>query len=253
MKSATACICGRRLSVHRRFSFRPVNSVFLLFALIAAGAVAPLPARANEFSQKSAYSARLFTAGTLMIDTRMGDLRIDGWDRPRVEVEAEKVVVAGTEEKAKGLYEMVRIRLEGQDKQVRLSTIYPPRSLRRPFRGESNISVNFHIRMPYDANLTLHCVDGDVRIAGIAGSEQLFVHYGDVEIDVPDIYRVRSLEAHTWLGYVQSDLHGTSEDTAGFRPRISFHNSGGDQDILVKVHMGGVWVYRGEEHSDDYD
>ncbi len=253
MQATTASIWVRRLSVHGRLSNRLVKGGLLFFGVIAAVTVECVPARAEEFSQKSAYAARLFTAGTLLIDTRMGDLQIDGWDRPRVEVEAEKVVEAGTAEKAKRLYELVKIRLEGQDKQVRLATIYPPRSLRRPFRGESKISVNFHIRMPYDANLSLHCVDGDVRVAGIVGSEQLFVHYGDVEINVPDIYRVRSLEAHTWLGYVESDLHGTSEDTAGFRPRISFHNSGGNQDILVKVHMGGVWVYRGEGHAGDYD
>lgn len=51
---------------------------------------------ADEFSQNSRYSARLFTGGTLIIDSRVGDIHVCGWDEPRVEVDAEKVVRAGT-------------------------------------------------------------------------------------------------------------------------------------------------------------
>jgi hypothetical protein len=43
------------------------------------------------------------------------------------------------------------------------------------------------------------------------------------------------------LGYVQSDLHG--EDSAGWGRRIMFWNSSGDQDIKVRIRMGGVYVY----------
>lgn len=199
---------------------------------------------ADEFSQVSHYSARLFASGTLVIDSRVGDLQIEGWDEPRVEVEAEKVVRASSEAKAKPLYDQIRVRLQGGDKEVRLTTLYPPRSLFRPFRGESKLTVNFRIRMPYDSNLRLKCVDGDVRVTGIVGREVLRVNYGDVEIDVPHLYDLRSLQAHAWLGYVQSDLSGLDQDAAGLKKTISFWNSDGKQDIDIKVHMGGVFIYR---------
>ncbi len=203
----------------------------------------PCGVRGEEFSQTSHHSARLFSYGTLIIETRMGDLRIEGWDEPRVEIDAEKVVRAGSEAKAKPLYEKIKIELEGKDREVRLRTLYPPRRLWRPFRAESKLSVNFRIRMPYDANLKLNCVDGDVRVRGIIGSEQLRVNYGDVEVNVPDVYRLRLLNAHAWLGYVQSDLNGLGEDSAGFGQKLSFRNPQGNQDITVRVRMGGVFVY----------
>ena len=199
-------------------------------------------ARADEFSQVSNYSVRMFSYGLLTIDTRMGDIHVEGWDEPRLEIEAEKVVRAKSKEAAKPLYDRITVTLEGQDKRVVLRTLYPPRRLWRPFRGEGHLSVNYRIKMPFDANLTLKCVDGDVWIRGVEGKQQILVNYGDVEIDVPSVYRLRSLQAHTWLGYVQSDLHG--EDRAGFGPRVSFWNPSGDQDIYVKVRMGGVFVYR---------
>jgi hypothetical protein len=202
-------------------------------------------ARADEFTKTSQYSARLFSFGTLIVDARMGDLRIEGWDEPRVEVEAEKTVRTGSEAKASRLYDLIQVQLEGKDKEVRLRTLYPPRRLWRPFRNESKLSVNFHIMMPYDANLRLKCVDGDVRVIGVVGREELHVNYGDVEVNVPDVYRLRSLSAHAWLGYVQSDLHGMDQDGAGLRQKLSFWNSLGDQDILVRVRMGGVWVLGG--------
>lgn len=225
----------------RGISYFIFHISYFLFVVSALSASALY---ADEFSQVSHYSARLFASGTLVIDSRVGDLQIEGWDEPRVEVEAEKVVRASSEAKAKPLYDQIQVRLEGGDKEVRLTTLYPPRSLFRPFRGESKLTVNFRIRMPYDSNLRLKCVDGDVHVTGIVGREELHVNYGDVEIDVPSVYDLRSLRAHAWLGYVQSDLSGLDQDTAGLKKTISFWNSGGKQDIDIKVHMGGVFIYR---------
>jgi hypothetical protein len=208
------------------------------------GFAPPATTWAEEFSQVSHLAVRMFSYGTLTVDTRVGNVRIEGWDEPRLEIQAEKVIVAANEEKAKPLYDLIKVQLEGGDKQVVLRTVYPKRKLWRPFRGESRLSVNFRISMPYDANLILKCVDGDVRIQGITGHQQLRVNYGDVEVTVPSLERLRSLFARTWLGYVQSDLHG--ENNAGISQRLSFWNSHGEQDILIRVRMGGVYVYRGE-------
>ena len=187
----------------------------------------------------------MFSYGTLILDTRMGDILIEGWDEPRLEIEAEKIVRTKSEEKAKALYDHLQIKIAGADKKVLLRTLYPPRRLWRPFRDESRLSVNLRIRMPYDANLTLKCVDGDVRVRGVVGRQELHVNYGDVEVEVPSINRLRSLQAHAWLGYVESDLHG--ESGAGWGQKLSFWNSRGDQDIVVKVRLGGVFIHSGVE------
>jgi hypothetical protein len=203
------------------------------------------PLRADEFSKTLHYSVRMFSFGTLTIDTRMGDVQVDGWDEPRLEIVAEKVVEAANQKKAEPLYDQIQVVLTGQDKQVLLRTLYPARRLWRPFRGESKLSVNFHIHMPFDANLTMKCVDGDVRVSGLTGKQEINVNYGDVEINVPSLYRLRSMNARTVLGYVQSDLHG--EDSAGWGRRVMFWNSQGDQDVKVRVRMGGVYIYSSRE------
>ena len=179
------------------------------------------------------------------MDVRTGDIQITGWDDPHVQIEAEKVVQARSRRKAASQYKRIQIVLEGRDKEVHLRTIYPPRRPWRPFRAESKLSVNFHIHMPYDANLELKCVDGDVWVRGLIGQETILVNYGDVEIDIPSVYRLRSLRATTWLGNVQSDLHG--EDSAGFSRKIQFWNPYGTQDIRVRVRMGGIYVFRFQE------
>jgi hypothetical protein len=203
--------------------------------------------RADDFRKVEHHSVRMFSYGTLTVDTRVGDLHIEGWDNPKLSIEAEKLVTAGSEKKAERLYRRVQVKIEGQDHNIRLSTIYPTRRLWRPFRGESRLTVNFTIKMPYDANLRLKCVDGDVTVSGITGQVYLLDNYGDVEVDVPSVYRLRALDAHSWLGYVQSDLHGMPQDDIGFGRTIDFHNPNGTQIIVVKVHMGGVWVYGDED------
>ncbi len=218
----------------------PISALFL--SLLGAVLLAvQVPAHADEFSKTFHYSVRMFSYGTLTIDARMGDIQVEAWDEPRLEIEAEKVVEAKDEKHAGPLYGRVQVVLTGQDKQVLLRTVYPQRSLRRPFRGETRLSVNFRIHMPFDANLTMKCVDGDVRVNGLIGKQGISVNYGDVEVDVPSIYRLRSLDARSILGYVQSDLHG--ENSAGWGRRIMFWNMTGDQDIKVRVRMGGVYVY----------
>ncbi len=218
----------------------PFSALFhcLFGAVLLCGQV---PLRADEFSKTLHYSARMFSFGTLTINTRMGDVQVEGWDEPRLEIDAEKVVEAKDEKRAQPLYDRVQVVLTGKDQQVLLRTLYPARRLWRPFRDESKLTVNFHIHMPFDANVSLKCVDGDVRVSGLIGKQEISVNYGDVEVNVPSVYRLRSLDARSILGYVQSDLHG--ENSAGWGRKIMFWNSGGDQDIKVRVRMGGVYVY----------
>jgi hypothetical protein len=216
-------------------------SSFILYTLAFCFAICGA-ARADEFSKVSHHSVRMFSYGLLTIETRTGDIRSEGWDEPRLEVEAEKVVRAKSEAAAQPLYERLQVELVGQDKNVVIRTQYPPRRLWRPFRGESTLSVNYLIHMPYDANLRLKCVDGDVSIIGLVGAQQVRVNYGDVEIRVPDVEFLRSLRARSLLGYVQSDLNGA--DSAGFAQGLSYWNPKGGQDISISVRMGGIFVYR---------
>ena len=44
------------------------------------------PVRADEFSKTVHYSTRMFSFGTLTIDTRMGDIHVESWDQPRLEI-----------------------------------------------------------------------------------------------------------------------------------------------------------------------
>lgn len=229
-------------------SSRPASRLARMWRLFAAlwvlSVLVPCTSvRADEFHQNQRYSVRMFSFATLTLDTRMGDLDIEGWDNPRLTVDAEKDVRASSEKKAEKLYGLIQVHVQGHDHKIKITTAYPKRRLWRPFRDESKLSVNFTIKMPYDANLRLKCVDGDVTVSGIVGEEVLQVNYGDVEIDVPSVYGLRLLEAHSWLGYVQSDLHGIMQDGAGFSKSVSFSNFFGQQVIVVRVRMGGVFVY----------
>jgi hypothetical protein len=196
---------------------------------------------AEEFSQLSHYAAQMYPRGTVVVDTRVGDLIVEGWDEGRVEVEAEKLVQAASEAKARRLYEQLKIELKENDEEFRLRVISPPRRPWRLFRGATKLSVNLRIRMPIQASLIVRCVDGDLRVRRVEGRQEVRVSRGDVEINVPSLSHLRSLDARTWLGYVESDLPG--RDSAGFARRVTFWNPSGEQDITVRVRLGGVYVY----------
>lgn len=200
---------------------------------------------ADQFTKTLHYRVRLFTGGTFTMKVRTGDIYIKGWDDPHVEIEADKVIYARSKKQAAKRYKRIRIELQGQDKVVHLRTIYPPRRPWRPFRGESHLTVNFHIHMPYDCNLVLKSVDGDVRVQGVIGQERIMVNYGDVEVDIPSLYHLKSVHAKTWIGNVQSNLNGV-QDSAGFNRKVLYWNPNGVQNIWLKVHMGGIYIFRGQ-------
>jgi hypothetical protein len=222
-----------------QFSLHTIPFVCLLSILSAPGIL-----RADEYAQVSHYSALLAPRGLFVLDTRIGDVKIEGWDDSRVEIEAEKVVRVGSEAKAARLFKQIKIELREEDEGLSLRTVYPPRRPWRLFRGATKLSANFRIRMPRRANLRLKCVDGDVTIRGVGGHQQIRVSYGVVEVTAPSLDRLRSVNASTWLGNVQSDLGG--ENGAGFGRRVSFWNPTGDQNIVVRVRLGGVYIYHGE-------
>ena len=213
-----------------------LTSLFVLCALCGTTA-----GRGEEFSQTSHFSAQIFPRGMVVVDTRVGDVTVEGWKESRVEIEAEKVVRAGSEKKATQRFQRIKIELNTNGEQVRLRSVFPPRRPWRLFRGATRLSVNYRIRMPSQASLVLRCTDGDVQIRGIDGRQEIRVGYGSVEINLPSLWRLRSLNASTFLGYVQSNLHG--EEGAGFGRRVEFWNPQGEQEVSVRVRFGGVYVY----------
>jgi hypothetical protein len=234
------------MNQQNRYRFGRAALTFILYtSCLLLALLVPSLARADEFSQISHYSVQMFPRGTVVLDTRVGDLTVEGWDQGRVEIEAEKVVRAASEAKARKLYDQIKIELKDNEEQLRLRVIFPPRRPWRMFRGATKLSVNLHLRIPAEASLLVKCTDGDLRIRGVAGRQEVRLNYGNVEINVPYVWRLRSLKARTWLGYAQSDLRG--EDSAGFGRTVSFWNPQGEQDISVQVRFGGVYIYRSAE------
>ena len=99
-----------------RLKFRPraLRLTLCTFSFFCLLFLSPPAIDADEFTHTSQHAARLFSYGMLIVDTRMGDVRIEGWDEPRVEGEAEKTVRAGSERKARPLFDLIRIELAGQ-------------------------------------------------------------------------------------------------------------------------------------------
>ncbi|MFB3923680.1 MAG: hypothetical protein ACE145_18295 [Terriglobia bacterium] len=211
------------------------------FLAVVCALAFPAAIRAEEYRQISHFKSTLFWRGTLYVDTRIGDVKIEGWDKSDVEIEAEKVVQAGSPKGAQKSFEQIKIQMSENGEELMLRAIFPPRRPWRLFRGATKLSVNFLVRMPRQARLALKCVDGDIRVRGISGNQTIRVSYGDVEVTVPSLGRLHSLDARSFLGYVQSDLHG--EDSAGWGRQVSYFNHAGEQDIHVRVRLGGVYVY----------
>ena len=150
--------------------------------LLAAVALVAVPAAwAQEKTEKQNYSFDVGEEATFEFSNVSGDVKIIGWDRPVISIDAVKRGKGRGVEKRMGL---VRIEVEQRGDKVECEVKYPDKQDRRRHGVDSNInvSVDFTIRVPRNCNLEdFTLVSGDLEIRDISGALEVSVVSGDIE------------------------------------------------------------------------
>lgn len=149
--------------------------------------------------------------GTIEIHDSFGDVKIEAWDRDVVELR----IVKATQKKydaaeaAEARRQLDRIHvtttLMSADR-LRVETEFPPRHLfKRPLRGKTNLSLEYHIKAPRRANLEIRHDVGEVGVAGIVGDIVVTSRIGEISLALPGS-EAWSVDARARIGDVSSDF-----------------------------------------------
>jgi len=136
-------------------------ALFALALPACAGMHGPLDARATEDWTRS-YP--LSPAGELSIENASGRIDIEASDGPTVEVRAEKIAKATTDEGAKELLPRITISDDAKPDRVAITT-----SKMNGIMIGASFEVRYHVRAPKTATLTLRQANGSITITGMAG------------------------------------------------------------------------------------
>jgi hypothetical protein len=128
--------------------------------------------------------------GTVHIEASTGDLNIESWDQPAVEID-----VFRSAWNAKTNLKAIQVTKQLSGKDLTVTTSH------RRFTGAQ---VSYRIRVPRNTNLEIHHGLGSVVVYDVAGNVSASVKFGDVLVQVPDDAGY-TVSAHTKKGTLYSD------------------------------------------------
>jgi hypothetical protein len=188
---------------------------------------------------ETVQSTRFAPDGDILIRDSFGELFVEGWDRPEVEI----TVLKGTRrryaaaEQDKALeylnsIEVVAV-VDGGDRLL-VTTAFPDRNLSRPFRGKSNVELVYKIKAPRNCNLAIEHDTGIVNVKNITGNVNVTARFGEITMRVPETGNY-NLNARTRIGEVDTDFPGQS--ARKFLTQ-TFQNNAGAATSQIHLRLG---------------
>jgi hypothetical protein len=138
--------------------------------------------------------------GTLRFERSSGEIHIQAWDRPEIEITFSKSTYAP---KLRNRLDAVQMKTEKRGNDVVISTTAP---------RCKDIQVEYQIHAPRNITLAIDHNTGGVYVTGIAGDIQAKVRNGQITLRLPET-GVYAITAKSTTGRVYSDFDGAEKST----------------------------------------
>jgi len=186
--------------------------------------------------------------GTIRLSGSMGQLDVEGWDRPEVEITVAKSTYRGNtpKDRDEATQELNRVRVTAQrksDGELLISTSYPSRKLTRPLRGKTDLNLEYHIKVPRDSRLVIRHDSGDVRLYDLTGEIDATSRAGDMVLLLPESGRY-SIDAKCSVGGVRSDFDGKHGTPFLVGDRFHEETQAPASRVHLRVGIGGIQILK---------
>jgi hypothetical protein len=198
--------------------------------LLAAGA-----ADAPDATRVSTTQTIPFTgSGTLRFARASGEIHIQAWDRPEIEITFSKSTYSP---KVRPLLDGMHAQVDRHDNDVVISTIAPK---------HKDVQLEYQIHAPRGISLAIDHNTGDVFVTGIEGDVQAHVRNGQITLRLPE-KGVYSIQAKCRTGKVFSDFGGSGKYTWLFGE--SFAKPGDTAKKLdLRIGFGDIQILKTPYH-----
>jgi hypothetical protein len=187
------------------------------------------------------------SGGTLHLKNSVGELTIESWDGAGLEmttIKSSKVAVEGRErEKASKLLDRVKIATERKGDEVTISTAFPEHSkIARPFEGFTDFDLEYDIKVPRNARLTIDHTMGEVHIDDVSGEIHAIDEMGLITVHLPD--GQYAIDARSKFGAVDSDFAGNEKSKKWFGHTFVENTPAAAQKIFLRIGYGDIVIER---------
>jgi hypothetical protein len=162
--------------------------------------------------------------GTVHVGKSAGELAVEGWDRPEVELTSRPVNGAKVAMTRKGGEILIETTLAKKAEDERL---------------------NYRIRMPRGAKLVVEHGAGEVHVAGVTGDIRATVSHGEIVLSLPAGGQY-GIDARASVGDVVSDFPGQSKR----RPWVFGHwfqsgkQAGQTHQLYLRAGFGDILILK---------
>jgi hypothetical protein len=149
--------------------------------------------------------------GTIQIVDSFGEVNVEGWDKPEVEMTVTKKTQKQYEPKnlAKGLKELDRIKVEmaqvSESSLLVIKTTFPSRTPTRLMRGKTNVNLEYKIKVPRGSSLMIKHDIGEVGVSNVDGDIEATNRIGEIHLRMPGENQY-AVDARVKIGDVSSEF-----------------------------------------------
>jgi hypothetical protein len=187
--------------------------------------------------------------GVLRLKNSVGELTVEGWDRPDIEITTVKSTKGEypSQEREKAVKELDRVHVEThrEGTELVISTDYPGgRFLSSLFGGTAGFDLDYRIKVPASTRLIADHGVGEVHVDNLTGDIQVAVRQGEITLDLPEQGRY-AVDAKSSCGSVISDFPGKEKSRFWFiGHQVENEDSSAPHKLNLKIGYGDIIVLK---------
>jgi hypothetical protein len=208
-----------------------------------------LPLIAGDSSRQTVTNTErisVTTPGTIRFENSFGEIDIEGWDQPEIEVTTTKWTEdVHTKERARAerRLESVRITTKRDGNDVVISTVYPARNrFIHPSSWGSEVAAAYRIKAPRGSRLVVDHNNAGVSIIGMTGDIRATSTNGQITLTLAD--GPYAIDAKCKIGNVYSDFEGTSQRQHVLGEKFRSEREQLARNIYLRMRFGDIVILK---------
>ncbi|MBV8847396.1 MAG: hypothetical protein JO307_31690 [Bryobacterales bacterium] len=218
---------------------------FIFFTMVVSGVLLMPEMRAQDLQRTHTDRLDFPAGGTLRMPKCIGDVTVEGWDEPVLEITTVKSIkVRG--DKTPGIdpkkLDRIEVTPERKGNDVIVRTKFPKFNvLVRPFTGLSDFELEYRIKAPRTAALEIGNQIGEVHINEMTGDIHATDRMGQITVQVVPGSRY-SVDARSKLGSIYSDVSGREKKRLKFGHTFITEASGA-KTLYLRIGLGDITIF----------
>jgi hypothetical protein len=187
-------------------------------------------------------------AGAIRLENSYGEVDIDGWDRPEVEVtvvrSSEYLYGSKKSDEAQRRLDSVHVEAKQNGNDVVISTVYPARnSFLHPLSRRSDIDISYRIKAPRASKLAIDHNSGGVNVSDISGDIHATVINGQITLTLSPSGQY-GIDAQCTIGDVYSDFDGRDQRRGILGQEFAHPGAAPAANLYLRVRAGDIVIMK---------